>query len=298
MSTLWAVFSSQPNSVTTAEKSVKSILNQTLVPDRIIWFLPERSIRFNMDYPDVPQWATTLAKENTRFEIVRCADFGPATKFAPLLDMPDVKREDMVILFDDDTEYQPDAVQLLYEATQGRSNTAAGYFSELYMYKPFRYSAYFMKPGKTQIEWQNRVIVLLTSGLVIYPRYALPESAKTVQDYYTQFPHTFLNDDLILAHFAYENGVHLYHVSHPTGSAIVNAFYAKGHLSYTNSTTKATMLLMTSQQLPIPLAELIIVIVFSILLLFLVVYIIYRTRKSKPGKSTMNSFNSFLLVSK
>ncbi len=273
-----AVFSSQPKSMLTAEKSVESIFRQTRVPDRVIWFLPRVSKRFKMDYPDVPEWVAKYPK----LEVIRCTDYGPSTKIAPLLDMPEIKAEDKVIIFDDDTQYKPNCVELLVKATEGKT-IGAGFFAHTYRYKPFQLSAKHIQ-GDPDIQERNRVSVILASSMVIYPRSVFPASSKDIEELYTRKPHLFLNDDHIYSLYAYKKNVALYHLPYPDGMPLENSLIVDGRLTGTNSTRNAAITMMMSGDMSFPTAEFIIVMVVFLVVIVLLffAYRYFRNKKSAP----------------
>jgi hypothetical protein len=111
-----------PSRIKYIEQTLKSLIEQTLKPNKIYLFLPKFSIKENKNYPDV-----NLSPEFQ--EIVEIfhpsSDFGPMTKFYPILELtsspssnrsafaPDCK----FIILDDDKAYHPNTIKSLIEAS-------------------------------------------------------------------------------------------------------------------------------------------------------------------------------------
>lgn len=78
---------------------LKSLLAQSLAPHRIRLHLPWTSRREQRPYP-LPAYLTNLRS----LEIIRCDDFGPATKLIPALTLDSAQK---ILVVDDDALYPP-----------------------------------------------------------------------------------------------------------------------------------------------------------------------------------------------
>ena len=130
MHKLIGVISSQPKTIANSRKTFESIKNQTKQLDTIYWFYPKKSKRFDIDYPEVPKWTS----EYKNLSVIRCEDYGPATKIIPLLDM-DIDQNSRIVIFDDDCEYPKNNIELLDK--NFKDNLGLGFMGSLRTYIPF-----------------------------------------------------------------------------------------------------------------------------------------------------------------
>ena len=87
-----------PSRITLLETTLKSLLDQTLPPARIILNVPEISTREQVAYSIPP-----ALKSLQSLEIHRCEDLGPGTKLIPTL--PRVDADTPILVLDDDRIY-------------------------------------------------------------------------------------------------------------------------------------------------------------------------------------------------
>ena len=261
---LICVCTSQPHTVSGALKAISSQLRQTVPPDRILWFLPYRNLRLGIDYPDVPAWARSIPS----LEIVRCQDYGPATKFVPLLDRADVQPRDNIVIFDDDREYDERSIERLLRSQRQCPHKRAsfGFWGHHFRYVPFMHS----KRGpviQSEFSELNRVFVLLGTAQILTRRSWLPSSSQVYIREMLSTPRLFLNDDHGLAQHWFRSKTRLYVV--PSAQRFADT-EQPGMLSYTNSTLRCEFDLICRNWLPIPWLDAITVIVAVqiILLLF------------------------------
>lgn len=97
---------------------LRSLLDQDTPADRIILWLPSRSLRQNQDYPD----AAEIDVPNG-IEVMDCEDLGPATK---LLHSLRVENGALIIAVDDDVVYPRTLVSTLLSAYRNEPETAFG----------------------------------------------------------------------------------------------------------------------------------------------------------------------------
>ena len=105
---IYVSISAIPPRIKNLEKSVKSILNQTLKPDKIFINIPLKYRRFKEIIKDdqIPNF------KDTRVEITRCEDYGPGTKL--LGSLHKIKKDSLVILADDDNSYENYMIEKFY----------------------------------------------------------------------------------------------------------------------------------------------------------------------------------------
>ena len=105
---IYVSISTIPPRIKNLEKSVESILNQTLKPDKIFINIPLKYRRFKEIIKDdqIPNF------KDTRVEITRCEDYGPGTKL--LGSLHKIKKDSLVILADDDNSYENYMIEKFY----------------------------------------------------------------------------------------------------------------------------------------------------------------------------------------
>lgn len=67
-------------------------------------------LRDELESEPVPEWLREMAGNHPRVCLLRCTDFGPATKLLPVLLQHDLGEETMIFTFDDDRVYHRGAV--------------------------------------------------------------------------------------------------------------------------------------------------------------------------------------------
>ena len=105
---IYVSISTIPPRIKNLEKSVKSILGQTLKPDKIFINIPYKYKRFKEIISDdqIPNF------KDISVEVTRCEDCGPGTKLLGSLDK--MKKNSLVILADDDNTYENYMVEKFY----------------------------------------------------------------------------------------------------------------------------------------------------------------------------------------
>ena len=199
-----AVFSSTPDSMIHAEKTIQSIVNQS-VELSIFWHLPTYSKRLKKAYPDPGAWLSKYPS----VQVDRCEDIGPNTKVYPLLETDTLRNAKRVIVFDDDVIYHPDAVKRLIDA-QTSDKYCTGYRGHTFRYIPFIYS----DRGAFNSVSLNRVSVLMGTGMILFPADVFKNVTKSeFKKYIRKDKLYFINDDHVYAHYAYKSGYPMYIVS-------------------------------------------------------------------------------------
>lgn len=108
-----------PSRLPQLDATIKSLLYQTRRPARIRLHLPHISKREKTGY-DIPNWLQNLKA----VEIIRCEDYGPATKLIPALQ--DQTPDQRLLIVDDDKLYPPDMVYRFHEWAQKHPDEAIG----------------------------------------------------------------------------------------------------------------------------------------------------------------------------
>ena len=101
--------------------TLKSLLLQTVPPAKILLHLPRHSRREEVEYSVPPELEGLQV-----IQIVRCPDWGPATKILPAL--LDSDPDQRIVAVDDDRIYRPTLLQNLLEASERHPEAAVGCF--------------------------------------------------------------------------------------------------------------------------------------------------------------------------
>ena len=105
---IYVSISTIPSRIKNLEKSVKSILNQTLKPDKVFINIPLKYRRFEEIIKDdqIPNF------KDSRVEITRCEDCGPGTKL--LGSLHKMEKDSLLVLVDDDNFYENYMIEKFY----------------------------------------------------------------------------------------------------------------------------------------------------------------------------------------
>lgn len=244
------VLTSTATSMEHAEKSIRSVHNQV---DLIRWHLPMKSVRQEKVYGKVPDWVSNYP----RLQVIRCTDDGPATKVTPLLDDKSVDPMDQIVIFDDDLVYPTDAVHVLSQAKSQEPNCIVGFAGHSNLYIPFQYKRRYARgPADGKLHWYNRVRILMGTRMILTQRDALPDNRQMWLDKMNEDERYFLNDDHLLAHWAWMKGKHMYLVRSSTPMEEEMAEDGdENRLAGTNSTGTTETHMMWVGDLPWPRIE-------------------------------------------
>ncbi len=110
-----------PSRLPFVSPTLKSLLLQNVPPAKILLHLPEHSRREQVEY-SVPEELQDLDV----ITIVRCPDWGPATKILPAL--LDSDPDQRVVAVDDDRIYRPTLLEDLLAASERNPDAAVGCF--------------------------------------------------------------------------------------------------------------------------------------------------------------------------
>lgn len=97
-----------PSRIVNLDKTINSLLEQTLPIDAIILNVPYYSNRLKCPYPEI-------LISHPKLIINRCPDFGPATKILGTLMRPEILDSTTIIFLDDDRNYDKILVENLYK---------------------------------------------------------------------------------------------------------------------------------------------------------------------------------------
>ena len=105
---IYVSISTIPPRIQNLEKSVESILSQTLKPDKVFINIPLKYKRFKEIINDdqIPKF------KDPKIEVTRCEDCGPGTKL--LGSLHKMKKDSLVILADDDNTYENYMIEKFY----------------------------------------------------------------------------------------------------------------------------------------------------------------------------------------
>lgn len=118
-------FTTLPLRLPKCKPMIDSILNQSVVPDRIVLALPDHSRRFEYQYT-VPDWMPP------QIEIMHAGkDLGPAMKLIPAL-QTEADPETCIITVDDDVIYHPTLIEELQKASASNSKAAFGFMGTVH----------------------------------------------------------------------------------------------------------------------------------------------------------------------
>lgn len=114
-------FTTLPSRIDKMEKIVRSLSNQSLMPDEIILWVPRRYERLNQIIEEVPGYFNHYPVEVKFCDV----DYGPFTKLRPSLDY--CNDDDIIVTCDDDTLYPKHWFKNLVEYSQKYPDKCIGY---------------------------------------------------------------------------------------------------------------------------------------------------------------------------
>jgi hypothetical protein len=109
-----------PSRLPLLEPTIKSLLRQTVAPERIILNLPVHSLR-----EDRPYVLPEALRHLQGVEVFQCEDAGPATKLLPTITR--VAPDQLVLIVDDDRIYHRSVLADLLAAARGFPGAAIGH---------------------------------------------------------------------------------------------------------------------------------------------------------------------------
>lgn len=175
---------------------IKSLMQQSTAPAKIILNVPVHSIRENRDYV-IPDFLRNLKA----LEIYECEDWGPATKLIPTLLRPEI--DGRIIVVDDDRIYPKSLLQTLAAASNCKPMISIGLSGWVVpddlVDRPTSAIANIMQipPVPIRARRQNRLtrvdVLQGQSGYITSPRFF---DLQAVQDYRATPSAAFFVDDV------------------------------------------------------------------------------------------------------
>ena len=103
---IYVSLSTIPPRINELSKSIDSLLNQTIKPDKIFINIPKKFRRFKEEIKDhqIPNFSSIV-------EVTSCDDYGPGTKLLGSIDK--LNKDSLVILADDDQIYEDFMIEKL-----------------------------------------------------------------------------------------------------------------------------------------------------------------------------------------
>ena len=118
---IYVSLSTIPPRINDINKSIDSILNQTIRPDKIFINIPKKFKRFKEEIKDdqIPNFPSIV-------EVTRCDDRGPGTKLLGSINK--LNKESLVILADDDQVYENFMIDKLHHFYNKNPNNAYSFY--------------------------------------------------------------------------------------------------------------------------------------------------------------------------
>ena len=122
---IYVSISTIPQRIKNLNESVKSLLNQTLKPDKIFINIPFKYRRFSetIENKQIPKF------DNNFVEITRCEDSGPGTKLLGSLNK--LEKNSLLILADDDHTYEDYMIEKFFYFYSKTPNNAYSFYVHL-----------------------------------------------------------------------------------------------------------------------------------------------------------------------
>ena len=171
-----------PDRINSVSKTIKTLLNQTLKPDKVIlWLAFEQFPKKEQELPN-----DLLELKNFGLDIKWCEDIKSYKKLIPSL----IEFEnDIIITFDDDIYYDENIVKRLYDAhLEDREAVVVNRYSRIYFKNDkmkFLKSSklYFSNPPKPSL-----LNVIIGCGGVLYPPKSLSPNVLNKQEFMSLIP--------------------------------------------------------------------------------------------------------------
>jgi hypothetical protein len=178
--------------------TLNSLLNQTEKPKKIFVFLPDKSVRLNIDYNINDIQKDKINDPNNIIQyITGISDEGPITKFYSLLDNVPKGENNYLFLADDDVIYPETRISNIKKYIDIKSNNSYGLSGRSYIkHKNGKENLLFytIKDGIKDVD------ILETFDMTAYPRNIFPDSSIEFLNWVKELPkESFFVDDIILA---------------------------------------------------------------------------------------------------
>jgi len=177
--------STSPDRISKIKPMIDSILNQTIVVDKIYLNLPYVYLKTGKTFDTLPEFITL----NPKIHVNQCKDIGPATKILPTLELEN-DPETIIISVDDDIYYEPNVINSLL------------YYSLMYPDACITGSSFISHPTKGNLSFFSRIYYsqLLEgfSGVLYKVKFINSLDTKNIENYPR---YCFLADDLTLSNY-------------------------------------------------------------------------------------------------
>lgn len=189
-----------PSRMPRIETTLKSLMYQTVAPRLIRLHLPLQSLREGCPYP-VPDRLLKFAS----LEVVRCEDFGPATKLIPAVCTLSPAQD--LLIVDDDTLYPPTLVEDFVRARTASPDAALALSGSIVPAdltdRPDTFWSILFERAPTPLRASRRMapapveILRGCDGYLVQPRFFDP---KALLDYASAPPAARWADDVWISH--------------------------------------------------------------------------------------------------
>jgi len=198
-------FSTMPSRVKYLPNTIKKLNNQKFKPDMIYICIPYFSKRKQIAY-NVPENFRDLFINNPiPVTIVRCKDYGPATKLLGCIEY-ETDPNTSIITIDDDQTYKPDVFRLLVAYSNVYSNSA------------ICFSGMSLDLAYTKCGSNKRCKSFFAEGFagVLYKRHFISEKMLSYFDNLSY--DCFLSDDLVISTWLHIQGIDRIKIGSPDDS--------------------------------------------------------------------------------
>lgn len=197
-------FSTIPARIKYIDTVIGRLLQQSFLPDTIYICIPYFSKRKHVAY-EIPEWLLNKYDSDSIVRIVRCEDYGPATKLMGCIPF-EVNPETIIITIDDDQIYAKDTIKTLIRYSNeypDRCISGSGFYSV-----SSRYPLCYVLPGYNP----TSPIVNYIEGFstVLYRRGFI---SKEMLDYFNSnalSKSCFMSDDLTISTWLRKQGIQFF----------------------------------------------------------------------------------------
>lgn len=103
-----------PARIESIQKTLESLLHQTLAPEKIVLNLPHVYKRSGTKFMQIPRYIT----DNPKIHVNFTEDIGPATKILPTIELEKLDPEALILSVDDDHYYPPEFLKVFVDTME------------------------------------------------------------------------------------------------------------------------------------------------------------------------------------
>ena len=203
-----------PTRIDNINEVLKSIMNQTIQPDKIIINYPEKCLRLNVKY-DCNLFKTKIDSNNEvsdefkeKIIINNTKDYGPITKIYPTLLLDFVKKDDIIIVIDDDIYYNPYLIEYLYDDFIKYGKSCAHSVSGLMYPKTLNSDYQCCRPGSGCELMEAAFGYIVSAGFFKTDIKDWIIEATTFKEVKANnYLNSFLEDDFVISKYLEKNGI-------------------------------------------------------------------------------------------